>query len=218
MLEGAPVGSIGRANPSGWSNAEIFLDFLHHFVKYSHASDLNRVLLILDNHSSHISVQSLNYAKENGVIMLTMPPHTSHKLQPLDRTVFGPFKKYYYTACSEWLYSNSGKIMSIYDVAECAGKAFSKGFSSENIQSGFRVSGIFPLNRNIFAEHEFLSSFVTDRPADLLNETKSSIVASSAHRSADLSNETRSSILASSTDSSGPTGKLFFEESFNFHS
>lgn len=54
--------------------------------------------------------------------------------------------------------------MTIYDVTECVGKAYPRAFTSENIQSGFKVTGIYPMNRHIFAEHEFLSSYVTDRP------------------------------------------------------
>lgn len=76
---------------------------------------------------------------------------------------FWASKKYYNTACSEWLLLNSGKPLTIYDVAECVGKAYRKAFFLENIQSEFRVSGIYPLNRNVFGDHEFLSSYVTDR-------------------------------------------------------
>ena len=56
------------------------------------------VLIIFDNHESHISIDSINLAKGNGIVLLIFPPHTSHKLQPLDRTVYGPFKKYYYAS------------------------------------------------------------------------------------------------------------------------
>lgn len=165
MLKGAPVGSVGTANSSGWSNANIFIEYLKHFIQHTQASIENKVLLILDNHESHISLEALNLAKSSGIHMLTFPPHTSHKLQPLDRAVFGPFKKYYNTACNEWLLTNCGKPMSIYDVAECVGKAYPQAFTPRNIYSGFSVSGIFPLNRNVFTDEEFLSSYVTDRPA-----------------------------------------------------
>lgn len=39
-----------------------------------------------------------------------------------------------------------------------------KAFSKENIETRFEVTGIFPFNRNIFKDEEFLSSYVTDRP------------------------------------------------------
>jgi hypothetical protein len=60
-------------------------------------------LLILDNYESHLSVTAINVAKENGIVMLTLPPHTSHTLQPLDRTVFGPYKAYYNACLNDWL-------------------------------------------------------------------------------------------------------------------
>ena len=52
----------------------------------------------MDNHPSHISVDALKLAKDHGVNILTLPPHTSHKTQSLDRTVFGPLKVYFNSA------------------------------------------------------------------------------------------------------------------------
>lgn len=152
------------ANVSGWSNTEKFLEFLNHFIKHVRPSKDNRVLLIMDNHESHISIEAINLAKENGIVMFTFPPHTSHKLQPLDRGVFGPFKKCYNAAATNWLQTHPGKPITIYDVAELTGIAYPRGFTPINIQSGFRASGIWPFNENIFGEDEFFSSNVTDRP------------------------------------------------------
>lgn len=164
MLKGAPPGSIGFAHPSGWSNSEIFLEFLKHFINHTRPTMDQKVLLILDNHKSHITVDVLNLAKKSGIVLLTFPPHTSHKLQPLDRGVFGPLKKYYNSACGDWLLKNCAKPMTIYDVCECVGIAYPLAFTPNNILAGFRVSGIYPFNENIFQDCDFLSSSVTDRP------------------------------------------------------
>lgn len=164
MLNGAPPGSIGGANPSGWSNEQLFVQYLDHFISFVKPSKDDPVLLILDNHDSHISIEGIVKAKEAGVIMLTFPPHTSHKLQPLDRTVFGPYKTFYNTAVAEWMLSNPGKPVSIYEIAHICGKAFLQAFTAKNIISGFEVTGIHPVNENIFKEEEYLSSYVTDRP------------------------------------------------------
>lgn len=166
FLKGGPLGSAGSAHPSGWMTATNFELFLNHFIKYVRCSKENMVLLVLDNHDSHISIASLNLAKDNGIVLLTFPPHTSHKLQPLDRTVYGPLKRYYNTAADEWLLTHPGHPISIYDIAEIVGKAYPLAFTSSNISKGFQVSGIFPLNENIFGDDEFLSSFVTDRTLD----------------------------------------------------
>ncbi|KAG8266592.1 hypothetical protein J6590_068657 [Homalodisca vitripennis] len=44
------------------------------------------------------------------------------------------------------------------------GQAYCKAFTKENIEKGFKVPGICPLNENIFNNEEFMSSYVTDRP------------------------------------------------------
>ncbi|KAF2893655.1 hypothetical protein ILUMI_12510 [Ignelater luminosus] len=50
-------------------------------------------LLIIDNQESRLSVEALDFAKENRIVVLTLPSHASNKLQPLDKTVFGSLKK-----------------------------------------------------------------------------------------------------------------------------
>jgi hypothetical protein len=186
MLIGAPPGSKGVAHPSGWMNADLFEDFMKHFVHHVNCSVASPVLLLLDNHESHVSFPSIQFAKDNGVVMLTFPPHCSHKLQPLDRTVYGPLKKYYNSSCDSWMLANPGKPMTIYDVAGRVGEAFPSAMTPKNIQSGFRVSGNWPFNRLIFTDEEFKSSFVTDRPnpeQEQSDEPAASHIASPDHPS-----------------------------------
>ena len=44
----------------------------------------------IEEHKTHAkSLPTIDYARENGiVIIVSLPPHTSHKLQPLDRSFF----------------------------------------------------------------------------------------------------------------------------------
>ncbi|KAK0136737.1 Jerky -like [Merluccius polli] len=75
FMNGSPAGSIGHSTKSGWMNEEAFTIFLEHFIHHTNCSIDHPVLLILDNHKSHISLKAVT-AKENGVVMLTLPPHT----------------------------------------------------------------------------------------------------------------------------------------------
>lgn len=59
---------------------------------------------------------------------------------------------------------NHGKTITIYQIAELLGKAYPLAFIPNNITSGFRSTGIWPLNRQIFSDDDFLASAVTDRP------------------------------------------------------
>ena len=133
-----------------------------HHVKYGPISN-DEHLIIFDNHESDISPKLISEAKNHRTHFLMIPPHTSHKLQPLDRSVFGPFKTYYHKSMNEWMITpgNVGMPVTIYDVCTIAGKAYEAAFTPKNIVAGFKVTGIIPLNENIFEESEFLSSFVS---------------------------------------------------------
>ena len=169
MIVGSPPGTKGVCHTCGWMTGENFVSWLQHFISHSHCSVDSPVLLIMDNHDSHITLESLDIAKENGITLLTFPPHCSHKLQPLDRAVYGPLKRYYNQACNLWQMQNPGRPMNIYDVAGNLWTSYPLAFTPKNIMAGFEVSGIYPMNPNIFRDDEFLSSFVTDR--ELLTES-----------------------------------------------
>lgn len=47
-------------------------------------------LLILDGHNSHCIFTFCNYAADNKIIIICLPSHTTHALQPCDAGAFGP--------------------------------------------------------------------------------------------------------------------------------
>ncbi|XP_015121212.1 uncharacterized protein LOC107043997 [Diachasma alloeum] len=75
-----------------WTNAGLFRTWLEHFVSHQHCSKDDPVLVILDNHDSHGSLAAFDYCRGNGIFLLSLPPHTSHRTQPLDVSFFGPLK------------------------------------------------------------------------------------------------------------------------------
>jgi len=83
-------GAIGVPSPSGWIETNLFVRYLQHFVDHMKPSESNPVLVILHGHQSHKSNEAIQFARDNHLHLLTIPPHTSHKLQPLDLTFFGP--------------------------------------------------------------------------------------------------------------------------------
>lgn len=190
FVHGGPVGSVGTANPSGWMKEDQFFTFAEHFVQHARPTRDRPVLLLLDNHESHLSIKALDYFKENGVTVLSFPPHCSHKLQPLDRTVYGPFKKFVNTACDNWMTNHPGKPMSIYDIPGIVNTALPLAATTENIQAGFRVTGISPFNENIFPDSEFSGSYVTDRPETITSNTLTNVnpIASSSGLDQEINN------------------------------
>jgi len=47
----------------------------------------------------------------------------------------------------------------------------------ENIRSGFRVTGIYPFDRNIFTPDEFMSTYATDRPIQEVRQPDAPFIA-----------------------------------------
>lgn len=163
MLNDGPAGSLGLANSTGWMVSDLFTVALKHFIRNMNVSTENPCVLLMDNHESHLSMETIELARNHGLVMLTFPPHCSHKMQPLDISVYGPFKKYYNNACNDWLLSHPGKCITIYEVAKLSTDAFLKAFTPSNITSGFKKAGIFPVNSEPFTDDDFLSCMPTDR-------------------------------------------------------
>lgn len=155
FLTGAPAGSLGLANRSGWMTAELHIQVLKHIQRHTSSSKENPILIICDNHESHISIEAVNFCRDNGIVYLSLPPHTSHKLQPLDVGVFGPFKSKLKIAFNDWHVRNVGKTLSIYNIAGLTKSAFLESFTPKNITSGFSKPGICPLNRLAFGDDDF---------------------------------------------------------------
>ncbi|KAJ8945485.1 hypothetical protein NQ314_009238 [Rhamnusium bicolor] len=171
MTTNAYPGTLGLAEKSGWMTSANFKHVMTHFVKVTSSSKANPSLLICDNHESHLSIDALDIAKENGVTILTLYPHTSHKLQPLDVAVFGPYQNHYNRAVNNWMFKNPGQTVTIYEIASFVHEAMNKAMTPENIRAGFRASGIFPFNRDIFSDRDFGLSELELPPKTSLNET-----------------------------------------------
>jgi len=114
--------------------SEIFAnEYLDHLISNIKCTVTDPILLILDNHPSHVSIPAISKAKENGITTLTIPPHTSHKLQPLAVSVYGPFKAYYNQATDDWMRNNSGQTVRISNLGEFIKHAVVNAMTPRNI-------------------------------------------------------------------------------------
>ena len=114
------------AASSRWMNNALFAHVLQHLIQTTRCSLENPVILTMNNHQRRTSVNALKLAKDHGVNILTLPPHTSHKTQPLDRTVFGPLKVYFISAANSWMMINPGRHITIREMGGYIGAAWMK--------------------------------------------------------------------------------------------
>lgn len=135
--------------------ADLYIKVLQHIQRQTSSTKERPILIICDNHESHASIEAINYCRAHGIVYLSPPPHTSHNLQPLDVSVFGPFKGKLKICFNDWHIGNVGKTLSIYNIAALSKTAFLEAFTPKNITSGFAKSGIWPFNRLVFGDDDF---------------------------------------------------------------
>ena len=98
---------------------------------------------MLDGHESHYLTDFELYTKENNIITLCMPAHSSHRLQPLDVGCFRALKRSYGGEIEKLMRGGITHI-SKEDFLPAFRKAFRTTFTESNIRGGFRGSGLVP--------------------------------------------------------------------------
>ncbi|KAG0713848.1 Jerky -like [Chionoecetes opilio] len=160
---GTTPGTTVLLQANGWMDHECFVQTLEHLHKVSYSSMENKILLIMDNAECHMSIHAAEYAIQHGIVIVTLPPHTTAKLQPLDVSVFGPFKSVLRSIQDDFKLSNTHVPITEHMLPEMACKAWDKVCNVTNITNGFRATGIFPVNRNIFPDDAFAGAEVTEQ-------------------------------------------------------
>ncbi|KAJ8303360.1 LOW QUALITY PROTEIN: hypothetical protein KUTeg_019756 [Tegillarca granosa] len=154
LLKRASVGVQGTVSETGWSNTDIFEMYLkEHLIKNLPARDTNnKVVVLYDGHKSHVAMGIIDWARKENIVLFVLPPHTSHILQPLDVSVFGPFEVAWHSACYSHLRDTGGNIITRYDVCKIACSVYTKTLTPSNIQSAFKKSGIYPFDPSIIPD------------------------------------------------------------------
>lgn len=102
-------------------------------------------ILILDGHGSHHTPEFLEFCENHRIVLLGLPPHTSHMLQPLDIAVFSPTKHYYRRAVDNRLRLRDIRIPKA-DFLEIYCETRPKSITAHNVQAGFHGAGLVPFN------------------------------------------------------------------------
>ena len=142
LREGCYPNTLFGVSETGWINSQLYVDWF--FIQNIPSN--RPVLLIQDGHHSHVSIELIELARSNDIHLLCLPAHTSHLLQPLDVGVFKSFKSNFNKACSNYISKNPGRVITADILAALVGEAYPVSFTPVNIMSGFKKSGIWPIN------------------------------------------------------------------------
>jgi len=172
LIDKAPNGTIGVAAKSGWVNEQKFLEWFDHFTNNVMPKSRDRpVVLIMDGHSSHTkNLMLIEKAIAHNVILLALPSHCTHRMQPLDVSVFKSLKTYYNQGVQCWFRRHPGRPVTEYQLAELFAEACVKSATVGNAISGFRSTGIVPFNSEIFSDVDFAAAAITEQDVVLEQE------------------------------------------------
>ncbi|HEV7738334.1 MAG TPA: transposase [Chlamydiales bacterium] len=142
------------SSPSGWTNDELGYQWLttvfDRFTKEKARHGRNWRLLILDGHGSHINMKFLNYCNAHRILVFVYPPHSTHRLQPLDVSLFAPLAIYYSQELDQFIHRSQGiSSISKRNFFKLFWPAYQKAFTAKNIVSAWLKTGIYPLDPTV---------------------------------------------------------------------
>ena len=196
------------SSPKGWTSDELGYSWLTDLFEKETAGKARRShrLLFVDGHGSHVNMKFLDWCEQHKILLAVYPPHSTHRLQPLDVGIFAPLASYYSQALDDLVRKSEGHTsISKRDFFSLFWPAFEAAFTKENIASAWSKSGIWP-----FDPQKVLKSFTETqnaRTSSRRSTQRSSNSPPSVYNSPSKTKRLRSMLNASSSHSDYKTQK-----------
>ena len=158
-------------SPNGWTSNSLAINWLtevfdrHTKGKARQGRDWR--LLLLDGHGSHMTMEFLEWCSLHRILVAIYLPHLTHRLQPLDVSMFNPLAHYYSEELNKWIHDTQGTSkLGKAHFFSLFWPAFQRAFTAQNIASAWQKTGLFP-----FDPEQVLSQI---RPLGLVSRPSSS--------------------------------------------
>ena len=146
-----PEGGHIALSENGWTDNELGLAW----IKQCFDPETQSVqkgpyrLLVLDGHASHITTEAIEYCNAHKIILLCLPPYTTHLLQPLDVGVFTPLAIAYKSRVQKATRLGASYSIDKTDFLELYIKARTEAITKDIIQKSWLASGLSPYNPEV---------------------------------------------------------------------
>jgi len=139
---------------NGWTNNEIGLWFFQ--ICFDPETAIGQKgewrILILDGHASHVSTKTVEYCVSRKIILLCLPAHTTHLLQPLDVGVFAPLSTAYKKHVHRITRLGAGYAIDKVDFLEMLRLARNDAVNPTNILKAWKAVGLSPYNPQLILQ------------------------------------------------------------------
>lgn len=134
------------ATEKGWITDSTAVEWLERvFIPGTQPATPEPRLLVVDGHGSHETTQFMWLCFQHNIRLLFLPPHTSHVLQPLDLAVFSSLKAAYRKELNTLVNLTDSTAIGKRGFLDCYRRARLAGLTSQNIRSGWKATGLWPV-------------------------------------------------------------------------
>lgn len=140
--------AIGHSE-SGWMTTSTFYEYIANcfYPQLVQNSVPFPVVLFLDGHKSHISLELHDFCNDKQIILYCLVAHASHIYQPCDVGIFRPLKSAWKKTVAKHM-QESNKPITKRNFAALFHTAFTEATNEQCIQIAFKASGLFPFDAN----------------------------------------------------------------------
>lgn len=136
----------------GYIDDELALKYLWHFHHQTRKRQRGRYrLLIFDGHGSHCTYEFLSVASQLDIIVLCLPPHSTHLTQPLDLVCFS-IEKHYHSKAIEEHVRHGKDTFTKQTFLQVLQQIRKLTFIKANIMTAFTRAGIQPFDPRIILD------------------------------------------------------------------
>jgi hypothetical protein len=159
-----PRGMRVSCSPKGYISAGAFFEYAEFFVRWLKGQGAlrgERHLILMDGHSSHLyNLELMELMRANNIEVGSLPPHTTHLIQPLDDVPFASLKKVWNAMLLDKNQGVLGRKLTKEEVMNLFMEAWNQAVTSEAVRAGFRNTGIWPANADSVKLRNTATTFI----------------------------------------------------------
>jgi len=134
-----------------WTNDELIYSWLTIVFDRNTRSKVRNSrdyrLLFIDEHDSHINIKFLDWCEQNKMLVTLYSSHSTHRLQPLNVSLFNSLANYYSQNLNDWIFkSQELSRISKRDFFDLFWPAYQAAFTSVNIKSEWEKTELLSFN------------------------------------------------------------------------
>ncbi len=140
---------------NGWTDNTIGFEWLQRgFNQETRAYQKGEYrMLLVDGHASHITTAAIQYCIDYKIILLCLPPHITHLLQPLDVGVFSPLATAYKSHVQRVTRLGASYHIDKVDFLDIYQQARQEAMTAVNIKKAWAAVGLLPFRPELILQH-----------------------------------------------------------------